>query len=317
MAAIAMQCRGGEGGDAGEGGGGSGMRTVECLRGRLLAERVASKAAKEEADSLTKRLDELEKMLSDEVKMRNKAERRLRRAIKKLESLKILDVELSDSSIGSLSSNGCSDHRAPEMEADMNNPGSSAGSCTQVNSQEGSWCSVVSEQSPSVHCKEESGLDPEDAKNCGSEEHAGDHDSESRDDQPVHVPSDDGSSKSGDSRRDEDDDRLALVLVDPQPSAEAGDSRAGDGNDMHMELEAGKFQAEAREGDDDEVGEENNELAIVLVDPQPQPRSEEPAPAPRNDVQSVLLALRQVKEQLRYTIERRSELVAHQELFGH
>jgi hypothetical protein len=35
-------------------------------------------------------------------------------------------------------------------------------------------------------------------------------------------------------------------------------------------------------------------------------------------VESVLLALRRVKEQLRYTIERRSQLaVAHQELYGH
>jgi len=40
----------------GGGGGGGGMRTVECLRGRLLAERVASKAAKEEADQLSKRV---------------------------------------------------------------------------------------------------------------------------------------------------------------------------------------------------------------------------------------------------------------------
>ncbi|RWW88759.1 hypothetical protein BHE74_00002352 [Ensete ventricosum] len=31
------------------------LRTVDCLRGRLLAERVASKAAKEEAESLAKR----------------------------------------------------------------------------------------------------------------------------------------------------------------------------------------------------------------------------------------------------------------------
>lgn len=30
-------------------------RTIDCLRGRLLAERVASKAAKEEADKLAKR----------------------------------------------------------------------------------------------------------------------------------------------------------------------------------------------------------------------------------------------------------------------
>uniref|UniRef100_A0A0D9VSP2 Uncharacterized protein n=1 Tax=Leersia perrieri TaxID=77586 RepID=A0A0D9VSP2_9ORYZ len=314
-AATAVQCRGGEGG------GGSGMKTVECLRGRLLAERVASKAAKEEADSLAKRLGELEKKLSDEVKIRNKAERRLRRAIKKLESLKILDVELSDCSIGSLSSsNGCSGHRAPETEADMNNPGSSAGSCTQVNSsQEGSWCSVLSEQSPSVRCKEEeNGLESEDAKNYGSGEDAGDHDSESRDDQqPVHVlPSDDGSSKSEDNQRDEDDDRLALVLVDPQPrtSEEAGEPRTGDDDDT-AQVAASKLQAESDERDDGM--EERNELAIVLVDPQPQPKAEEQRPRPSNDVQSVLLALRQVKEQLRYTIERRSELVAHQELCGH
>jgi hypothetical protein len=32
------------------------MKTVECLRGRLLAERVASKAAKEEAGLLAKRV---------------------------------------------------------------------------------------------------------------------------------------------------------------------------------------------------------------------------------------------------------------------
>jgi hypothetical protein len=40
----------------GGGEGGAGMKTVECLRGRLLAERVASKAAKEEADQLAKRV---------------------------------------------------------------------------------------------------------------------------------------------------------------------------------------------------------------------------------------------------------------------
>lgn len=36
--------------------GDNGIRTVECLRGRLLAERVASKAAKEEADLMAKRV---------------------------------------------------------------------------------------------------------------------------------------------------------------------------------------------------------------------------------------------------------------------
>jgi hypothetical protein len=221
------------------------MRTVECLRGRLLAERVASKAAKEDADQLTKRvhpyifisyllqqhipycstlflvsigshtnrtifsvdfdgrfgsqLDELEKKLAGEVRVRNRAERRLRRAIKKLESLKILDVELSEGSIGSLSSNGRSDHQAPEAE-ERNGPGSlttrgsvlasgpsgdpdadadresSEGSCTQVNSssRDGSWCSVASEQSRPGSCMDLAG----NTTNCSSEGSCGDHDSE-------------------------------------------------------------------------------------------------------------------------------------------
>ncbi|KAM3314043.1 hypothetical protein ACQJBY_033115 [Aegilops geniculata] len=316
MSEPATQCRGN--GGAGEGGAG-GMRTVECLRGRLLAERVASKAAKEEADQLAARLDELEKRLSDEVKIRDKAERRLRRAIKRLESLKILDV---GSSIGSLSSNSnsnaCSGQQAPETE-ESNGPavslstvnsvlsdprtggedkgwdgesvkGSSAGSCTQANSsQDGSWFSVVSEQSGSGVCKEEESHS-DDTKNCGSGDSAGDvdRDSERREEQPGASS---GSSKSEASYRDEDDDRLALVLVDnPHYSAEP---------------------AETKEKEDEKEG--NDELAVVLADPQPRATS-----VGGNDVQSVLLALRQVKEQLRYTIQRRSEgLVAHRELYGH
>lgn len=64
--------------------------------------------------------------------------------------------------------------------------------------------------------------------------------------------------------------------------------------------------------------EENNKLAIVLADPQP--RRDAESGSGGNDVQSVLLALQRVKEQLRYTIQRRSEadgLVTHRELYGH
>jgi hypothetical protein len=124
--------------------------------------------------------------------VRNNADRRLRKAIKKLESLKILDIELSDGSIGSLSSNGRSGNQAPEVEERNNlgslsstdparsgSPGdgaSSAGSCTLLNhsSREGSSCSVVSEQSPAGHC-----MDLRDTNNnCSSEASADDHDSD-------------------------------------------------------------------------------------------------------------------------------------------
>uniref|UniRef100_A0A0A9CN52 Uncharacterized protein n=1 Tax=Arundo donax TaxID=35708 RepID=A0A0A9CN52_ARUDO len=324
MATQTMQCRVSGGG--GESGGG-GMRTVECLRGRLLAERVASKAAKEEADHLAKRLDELEKKLSDEVMVRNKAERRLRKAIKKLESLKILYVDLSDgSTIGSLSSNGRSGHQAPDME-ERNNPGSlssidsarsgrtgdadsdgdnaggsSAGSCTQVNSQEESWSSVVSEQFRAGPCVDLGGTN----NNCSSEESAGEHDSERQ-----HVAASSGSARSEDSC-DDADDRLALVLVDPLLIAGTDDSRTEDNKAQTAELHARAHEEEEQE--------EDNKLAIVLIDPQPQPHPNAAgtcAPKAHGDVESVLLALRRVKEQLLYTIERRSELVAHRELYGH
>lgn len=318
MAEPATQCRGNVVGSEG-GSGGGGMRTVECLRGRLLAERVASKAAKEEADQLAARLEELEKKLSDEVKIRNKAERRLRRAIKRLESLKILDVELSESSAGSLSSNGgcsSSSHHVPERNEndpgslstvdsglrggkDKGWDGSSAGSCTQVNSsQDGSWFSVVSEQSGSGLCKGETRVDSDDAKNCGSGDSAGGVDDGSEREEQERPGASSGSSKSEDgSYRDEADDRLALVLVgDPHHE----DGSTTEGNTDHSKEE------------------ENNKLAIVLADPQP--RRDAESGSGGNDVQSVLLALQRVKEQLRYTIQRRSEadgLVTHRELYGH
>ncbi|XP_024995545.1 transcriptional regulator IFH1 [Cynara cardunculus var. scolymus] len=75
-----------------------GLRTVECLRGRLLAERAASKAANEESEQIAKKVIELEKQLKVEIKSRNKAEKRLKFLMKKLESLKISYVSADESS---------------------------------------------------------------------------------------------------------------------------------------------------------------------------------------------------------------------------
>jgi hypothetical protein len=73
--------------------------------------------------------------------------------------------------------------------------------------------------------------------------------------------------------------------------------------------------AEHQAGAHEEEAQEENKLALVLVDPQPQPAV---ALKPHGDVESVLLALQRVKEQLRYTIERRSQLVAHrEEVYAH
>ncbi|XP_073158560.1 uncharacterized protein [Henckelia pumila] len=62
------------------------VRTVESLRGRLLAERMVSRNAKHEAEQLGNKLIQLETMLKQEAKSRDRAERKLRFLIKKLES---------------------------------------------------------------------------------------------------------------------------------------------------------------------------------------------------------------------------------------
>lgn len=77
-----------------------GIRTMECLRGRLLAERAASRVAKEETKQLGKKLIELENLLKKETKSKNRAEKRLKFLLQKLESLNISYVsdESSDNS---------------------------------------------------------------------------------------------------------------------------------------------------------------------------------------------------------------------------
>ncbi|KAI9071437.1 hypothetical protein K1719_046586 [Acacia pycnantha] len=55
-----------------------GFNTIECLRARLLAERHDSKLANEEAESLGLKFIELENKLRQEIKFRERAERRLR-----------------------------------------------------------------------------------------------------------------------------------------------------------------------------------------------------------------------------------------------
>ncbi|KAL8504577.1 hypothetical protein ACS0TY_015949 [Phlomoides rotata] len=65
------------------------VRTVDCLRGRLLAERAASRNAKQDADQLGNKLMEIETLLKQEAKSRNRAEKKLKSLMKKLESFNI------------------------------------------------------------------------------------------------------------------------------------------------------------------------------------------------------------------------------------
>ncbi|KAF8110600.1 hypothetical protein N665_0081s0033 [Sinapis alba] len=64
------------------------LRTVESLRGRLLAERQVSRFVKDEAELITRKMEELEKNLKEEIRLREKAEKRLKFLMKKLEFIK-------------------------------------------------------------------------------------------------------------------------------------------------------------------------------------------------------------------------------------
>ncbi|KAF2580497.1 hypothetical protein F2Q68_00001537 [Brassica cretica] len=81
-----------------------GLRTVECLRGRLLAERQVSRSAKEEAELITKKMEELEEHLKEEIRLREKAEKRLKYLMRKLESIKGSRSSESSSEASCLSS---------------------------------------------------------------------------------------------------------------------------------------------------------------------------------------------------------------------
>lgn len=97
-------------------------RTLECLRGRLLAERQASKIAKEEAELMGNKLIELENKLREETKLWKKAEKKHKLLMKKLGSLEISPalegsekLSSSDNSgFSSTSSTSNSGHKDPE-----------------------------------------------------------------------------------------------------------------------------------------------------------------------------------------------------------
>ncbi|KAL2345010.1 hypothetical protein Fmac_006295 [Flemingia macrophylla] len=67
----------------------SGLNTLECLRGRLLAERKASRVAKQQAEAMGNQFVELENKIKEEIKLRNKAERKLKALKKKLERFNV------------------------------------------------------------------------------------------------------------------------------------------------------------------------------------------------------------------------------------
>ncbi|KAG1339163.1 hypothetical protein COCNU_04G014690 [Cocos nucifera] len=239
-------------------GGHDGLTTVERLRGRLQAERVASKAAKEQADSMAKRLEELERKLAEEIECRNRAEKRLEHALKKLESLKILDI-----------------------------PGSSA-------------------SSSSSHCF--SGRQKlEWWGQCGSEEEA-----------PSVLGDDVSGSSLVDSTHDPEG---SWSSVGTSPSLNKGGSDADESNrggcsQVSIADAARKPSVSDNKPDDVENQTEYMDNALALVPVILHPNLEGCKPEVNNNVQSVLIALRHVKEQLQYSMGRRTGGCSPKELYG-
>ncbi|KAI4349230.1 hypothetical protein L6164_009847 [Bauhinia variegata] len=115
--------------------GDEGLNTVECLRKRLLAERQTSRLAKEEEESMGNKLIELEKKLKEEVKLREKYERKLKFLKKKLESFNIASIsgeseqsyssEKRDNTCRSSSSSASRDPEENEIKSHIANPAAS------------------------------------------------------------------------------------------------------------------------------------------------------------------------------------------------
>ncbi|KAK7284251.1 hypothetical protein RJT34_18993 [Clitoria ternatea] len=84
-----------------------GFNTLECLRGRLLAERQASRVAKEEVQSMGIKFVELERKLREEIKLRDKAERKLKFLQKRLKTFSISSPSSWQSSLSQKCENSC------------------------------------------------------------------------------------------------------------------------------------------------------------------------------------------------------------------
>ncbi|KAG1371621.1 hypothetical protein COCNU_16G007150 [Cocos nucifera] len=262
-------------------GGDDGLRTVECLRGRLLAERVASKAAKEQADNMAKRLEELERKLAEEIKYRNMAEKRLKHALRKLESLRILDVagqmDLHGSLASSSSSHCFSDHQKLE--------GWGTGSPTVDSEQRDSQDEVTGAPSPS-----------------GSED----------------LLRDDVSGGSlVDSPHHHDGSWSSVGTAQSRNEGEShGDESNKGGSPQHWTADAAR-QSSADDNKQDTVEHQVEEVdnTLALVPASMEPNLEGCKPVVTNNVQSVLLALRHVKEQLQYSMGR-TGVCSSKQLYG-
>ncbi|XP_052172072.1 uncharacterized protein LOC127787993 [Diospyros lotus] len=219
--------------------GGEGLRTVECLRGRLLAERAASRAAKEESEQMGTKLTELENQLREETKARDRAEKRLKLFLKKLESMNIPYVsedsdqssllEKSDlSSVSSTaSSSGAKEPEAKVPQTQINDPPKCESTASQelednasqtASSNQGHCCPVEEPlTSPERANSQEANSELDSSRGCDNLKPDNRHSSTSSSSSVERGDTDGGNNDEGNGEEAEDeciDNSMALVAVD-------------------------------------------------------------------------------------------------------
>ncbi|KAL7133389.1 hypothetical protein ABFS83_12G137300 [Erythranthe nasuta] len=254
------------------------LRTVDCLRGRLLAERVASKNANEEAEHLGNKLMELETLLKQEAESRNRAEKRLKLLMKKLQSMNI-------SYVSDESGYSCSVEKS-----DVSSVSSSTNSPTTEQLQEN--CENRQIKTESRELKENL-------------------ESSSRGSENLQQNDSQNSSSSIGDKNSTTDESLSAAFEIQEQKREVEAIAASENLDP-IEAQNGTIKMDeqsATSSTEEELNQESesqtdNSMAIVSIDKPPEKNTVDPEVLDAT-VKEVLDALRHAKEQLQISMERR------------
>ncbi|KAL7612407.1 uncharacterized protein LOC111916426 [Lactuca sativa] len=264
--------------------GDEGLRTVECLRGRLLAERAASKVANDESEQIGKKVIELEKQLQMEIKSRNKAEKRLKFLMKKLNSLNISYVSADESSSFS-------------EKSEISSVSSSSRSQDQMELQKTQFSNMP-------ECVKDTG----ERRNCPSyEDNQGSLDEAISGDSNTNVIQ--SSQKDGDKdalNKDENNGSKSSVTKNIDYEEHDQDTYYNVDNSMALVIvEEKALMTTKREEDCDDSF--NNSMALVVVDSVIKEEKQE-MPISTSNVKDVLDALRYARESLQASMEMRRHM---------
>ncbi|KAK6126120.1 hypothetical protein DH2020_040098 [Rehmannia glutinosa] len=252
------------------------VRTVDCLRGRLLAERLASRNANEEAEQLGNKLMDLETLLKQEAKSRNRAEKKLKSLMKKLESMNISHISDESEYSGSVG------------KSDISSLSSTTSSTTKENifgNQENAKSEKGSEKNLSENDSKNSLLSVSDYSSASE-----------------------GSSSSGlDVNLPEIEGQECKMGINGDDAHSENSSHLGSNQSSKMDEQSDISYHSVRSGvnkeDDEDDGRVDNSMALVTVDAPQKNQTVDPEVLD-STVKEVLDALRHARERLQSSIEK-------------